>query len=176
VDLSSSRGGRARRRWLALTLLTAWAVALVGAGIWSAANDPATVREQSDLAQGRRTLDGAVEAVVAAAGPGVTPEIGGHLVTTGCRLSLVRSGTAVERVVVLRVPGGQEQALLDKLADRLPRRWETRHGPGSGDLYADAGDFVRVDGEVTGEGEVRMTASTGCRAGADPELSGAGGQ
>ena len=170
MNPTSPHGGRTRRRWLVAALLTAWALVLLAAGVWSAATDPATVREQSELAQGRRTLDRAVEAVVAAAGPGAAPEVGRHVVTTGCRLSLVRRGTAVERAVEFRVPAGQERALLDKLAERLPRGWEVRRSRGSAVLYADAGDFVRVDGEVTGEGRVRVTAGTGCRAGTDPEL------
>ncbi|HEY8452441.1 MAG: hypothetical protein FWJ70_17735 [Micromonosporaceae bacterium] len=167
------RGGRPGRwRWLLPAVAAAWAVALVAAAVWSAHHDPPTVRAQSDLSRGRQVLDEAVDAVVAAAGPGVVERVGGYRVSTGCRLSLVRRGTDVARVVVLTVPPGQEAALLDKLADRLPREWRPRHRGGT--LYADAGEFVRVDGEAVAPGEVHVTARTGCRPGRDPVLSGTG--
>lgn len=166
------RGGRTGRRWLLPVVAAAWAVALVVAAVWSAHHDPATVRAQSDLSRGRQVVDEAVDTLVAAAGPGAVDRVGGYRVTTGCRLSLVRHGSEVARVVVLTVPPGQEPALLDKLVDRLPDRWRPRQRGGT--LHADAGEFVRVDGEVAEPGEVRVTVRTGCRPGRDPALDGAG--
>lgn len=158
-----------KRRWPALVLISAWAVALVIAGVWSAHQDQATVRAQSDLAEGRRTLDRAVTEVVTAAGPVGTQVL--QYRTSDCQISMARDGTSLERVVVLDVPRGREEAMLDRLVDELPSQWHPRHGVG-GRFHADAGDFVRLDGEVVDPGLVRLTASTGCRPGEDPALSG----
>lgn len=154
--------GRNRRRWLVIGLVTAWAVGLLVAGAWSAHDGPVSVREQSPLAQGQRTLDRAVDTVVAAAGP-VPAEVGDHEVTNGCRITMARRGTAVDRTVVLTVPAGQEPALLDRLAERLPADWEARHFRGSSRLRADAGHYVSVTAEVDDPGRVTVTLRTGCR-------------
>lgn len=153
-----------RKRWvvLAVSLVSLWAVALVGAGVWSAQNGAPTVREQSGLEQGGQALDRAVDAVLDAAGSGVTSEAGIKR-TSGCRLTLARQGTAVEREVVLAVPEGGETPLLDRLAERLPAQWDTQYNRSRQRLSADAGDFVTVVGEVTAPGRVLVTAATGCR-------------
>lgn len=159
-----------RKRWIAAALMSVWVVALVVAGVWSYRTDAPTVREQSELAQGRQALDRAVEAVASAAGSGVTVEVGDYQVTTGCRVTLARQGTAVEREVVLTVPEGGEAALLDRLAERLPQRWPSRHYRAGQRLSADAGEFVTVVGEVAAPGRVDVTAATGCRPGDDADL------
>jgi hypothetical protein len=159
----AARPARSRRRWVVAGLLVAWAVGLAIAAGWSAHHDPATVREQSTFAQGSATLDDAVDTVVAAAGPGVRAEVGAREITEGCRLTLARQGTEIDRTVVLAVPEGQEPALLDRLAERLPPEWDPRHFRGSSRLRADAGDFVAVVGEVDEPGRVAVTFRTGCR-------------
>lgn len=159
----AARPARFRWRWVVAGLLVAWAVGLVVAAAWSAQHDPATVREQSTLAQGSQTLDDAVDTVVAASGPGTRAEVGERQLTEGCRVTLARRGTAIDRTVVLTVPEGQEPALLDRLAERLPPEWNARHFRGSTRLRADAGDFVAVVGEVDEPGRVAVTLRTGCR-------------
>lgn len=158
-------------RWVAMSLLALWGVVLAVAGFWSSQHDAPTVRAQSPLAEGRAALDRAVTIVVSAAGPGVTAEVGEYQITEDCRLSLTRRGTAVTQEILMTVAEGEEQALLDRLAQRVPESWEARSYPTLARFHADAGHFVRVDGEVAGAGKVRVTVNTGCRPGEDPELS-----
>jgi hypothetical protein len=164
----------ARPRWPVVALLVGWALVLVVAGVWSAHHGPATVRGQSGLEQGRQTLDRAVESVIAAAGPGVTSEVHDYQVREGCRLTLARGGTTVDRVVVFTVPAGYELRLLDRLAERLPAQWRSQYFRGAGRLVADAGDFVSVTAEFADPGQVRLLVSTGCRPGTDLAVTGAG--
>lgn len=152
-----------RRRWWVTGLVAAWALLLIGAAVWSAHYDEPTVREQSQLTEGRETLDQAVATVVEAAGASVTAEVEPYELTTGCRVTLGRSGAEVDQTVVLTVPQGQEPALLERLVERLPPEWEARYNPNRNRFFADAGDFVALRGEVGDPGQVRLTASTGCR-------------
>ena len=152
------------RRWL-IVLALVWAVLLIAAGVWSAANDPPTVREQSSLERGRARVAEAVELVRRAAGPGVDVDVRPPEVTTGCELSVTRSGSELDQVVVLTVPRGEEAAVLDRLAERLPPDWEANRFRDPERLVADAGEFVSVRAEVEAPGEVRLTLGTGCRPG-----------
>lgn len=149
-------------------LVAGWAVVLLAGAAWSAFRDPATVIEQSSLAEGRQALDLAVATLVEAAAP-ATAEVQPYQVTR-CQINFARRGTEVDQTVVLTVPVGQEPALLDRLVVRVPARWEARHVAGRNRFTADAGDFVAVRGEVTEPGQVRLTAGTGCRPGTDPAL------
>jgi len=152
------------RRWL-IAAAAVWAAALLVAAVASARTDPATAREHSPLDRGRQTLDGAVAAVLAAAGAGVTAEVAGYELATGCRLTLSRDGSTLERAVLLTVPAGQEPALLARLAERLPAGWGARHHESTQRLVADAGDFVSVRAEPAEPGRVEVRMSTGCRPG-----------
>jgi hypothetical protein len=157
--------GRSRwRRW-AVPLVVMWAAVLVVAGGWAAHHGTATVREQSPLAAGQQTIDDAVDAVLAAAGPGARPLVGDPEITEGCRLTLARRGTSIDRTVLFTVPEGQEPAMVERLVDRLPEHWDVRYFRASSRLRADAGDFVVVTGEVAQPGQVRVTLGTGCRPG-----------
>jgi hypothetical protein len=159
----------ARRRWWAAGLVGGWAVALLVAAIWSAHQGPATVRPQSGLAEGWQALDRAVAEVVEAAGPGVTVDLQPYERRPGCRVTLARRGTELDRTVLLTVPAGQEAALLDRLVTRLPAEWDARYHAGRNRFFADAGDFVAIRGGVADRpGQVTLTAATGCRPGADP--------
>lgn len=151
-----------RRRWWITGLVAAWVLALLVAAAWSAHRDPATVREQSDLASGRRTLDQAVARIVAVAGPQVAAEVQPGL-TSDCQITLSRRGSELEQTVVFIVPAGEESGLLDRLAGGLPGEWGARYHSGTDRLRADAGDFVAIRGEVAEPGRVRLTADTGCR-------------
>ena len=154
-----------RRRWWVAGLVGGWAVALLVAAIWSAHHDPATVREQSDLAEGRRALDRAVAELVDVAGPAVTAQVGPLQASPGCQVTLARSGTELDRTVRLTVPAGQDPAaLLDRLVEELPADWGASYRPGANRFFADAGDFVAVRGGLAEDGSrVELTAETGCR-------------
>jgi hypothetical protein len=156
-----------RKRWWVAGLVGGWAVALLVAAIWSVHHDPATVREQSDLAEGRRALDRAVAEVVDTAGPAVTAEVGPLRTSPGCQVTLARSGTELDQTVRLNVPAGQDPAaLLDRLVEELPAAWGASYRPGANRFFADAGDFVAVRGGVAEDGSrVELTAETGCRPG-----------
>jgi hypothetical protein len=143
---------------------------LFGAAIWSSQHDPATVREQSPLVEGRQALDRALDLVVATAGPDVAAELEPYQLTPGCRVTLARRGTELDRTVVLTVPAGQEPALLERLVESLPAEWGARYHLASNRFFADAGDFVAVRGGVAEPGQVELTAATGCRPGGDPGL------
>jgi hypothetical protein len=162
------------RRWWAVGLAV-WALSLLVAAVWSAQNDPATVREQSDLATGRHTLDRAVSTMVTVAGPAVAADVRPYELADGCQLTLSRSGTELDQTVVFTVPAGQEEAVLDRLVTGLPEAWGARYNPNINRFFADAGDFVAIRGEVGEPGEVRLTAATGCRPGTDPGLPGSAG-
>lgn len=150
------------RRWLVAAAVV-WALLLVTAGAWSAANDPPTVREQSSLAQGQSRVDDAVATVRHAAGPGVGIDVRAPELTSGCRITVARSGAELEQVVVLTVPPGEEAALLDRLAQRLPAQWQPFRLTDPERLLADAGDFVSVRAQPAADGEVHLTLRTGCR-------------
>jgi hypothetical protein len=154
-----------RKSWWAGGLVAAWAALLLGAASWSSHHDPATIREQSPLAEGRQALDRALDLVVATAGPEVAAELEPHQLTPGCRVTLARRGTELDQTVVLSVPPGQEPALLDRLVAGLPADWGARYHLASNRFFADAGDFVAIRGGVTEPGHVRLTAATGCRPG-----------
>lgn len=162
-----------KRRWWAAGLVVIWALVLVGAAIWSARFDEPTVRGQSELTAGRQTLDRAVEMVAdAAATAGGAVDVEPYELTSGCRVTLVRPGTEVAQTVVVTVPEGQEEAMLTQLTEQLPGDWGARYNPNVNWFFADAGDFVALRGQVGDPGQVRLTASTGCRPGDDPELAG----
>jgi hypothetical protein len=155
-----------RRRWL-VAVVVAWALFLAGAGAWSAFRDPPTAREQTTVQQALPTVDAAIAEVAAAAGGDVVAAVGGYRAVGGaCEITSARDGARYERVVLLFTPPGTEPALLERVADRLPDRYDARVQRTGGRpraFAADAGDFVTVRGSVGGEGEVRVAADTGCR-------------
>lgn len=151
------------RKWWIGGLVAAWVVGLLVAAIWSSQNDPPTVRGQSDLDSGRETLDRAIATVVEVAGPAATPDVQPQQLTTGCRISVSRSGSEVDQTVLLTAPAGEEPMLMDRLVAELPAGWGARYYPDTNRFRADAGDFVAIRGEVVEPGQVRLTAGTGCR-------------
>ncbi|MEV6814546.1 hypothetical protein [Micromonospora sp. NPDC051296] len=142
----------------------AWAVLLAGLTWMSARNDRPTVREQRTLVQAVPVVDGAIGELVAAAS-GAVPALVPPEVDRGCRITPFAEGATLKRQVELAVPGGEERALLEGIADRLPPAWRagvrvTSEGPR---LRADAGEFVTVQGRPVADGRVRLTVDTGCR-------------
>ena len=138
-----------RRLWWA-GLVAAWAVGLLVAGIWSVHHDPPTVRAQSDLSSGARTVEAAAATLRELVAPVVSTAPTELTEITDCRLALGRTGQKLTQRLTFQVPDGQEQALLERLAEQLPEQWQARHYPSSQRFYADAGNFVTVRGEVSG--------------------------
>ncbi|WP_368050937.1 hypothetical protein [Micromonospora sp. C28SCA-DRY-2] len=141
-----------------------WAVLLAALTWVSVRDDPPTVREQRSLDQAGPVVDRAVGELVAAAGDAVlalTPA----RVERGCRVTPFADGATLARGVDVVVPAGEERALLERVADRLPAGWGAgvRATPDGPRLRADAGEFVTVEGRAGTDGRVRLTADTGCR-------------
>ncbi len=154
-----------KRLWITVGL-AAWAVFLVAAGAWSARNGKPTVREQTTIVEALPTVDRALAAVVAAAvGPRAVVGVGGYDKTGSACEAGNQTGERYQRVATVYVVPGTEGDLIDRVAGGLPRDWKTsvRHRDGLHALRADAGFYVRLTGSVTGTGELRFTADTGCR-------------
>ncbi len=147
-----------------VVLTVAWAVLLAGLTWVSTREDPPTVREQRTLAQAGPVVDGAIGELVAAAS-GAVPALIPPEIDRGCRITPFADGATLVREVELAVPGGEERARLELIADRLPATWRagvrvTSDGPR---LRADAGEFVTVKGRPVADGRLRLTVDTGCR-------------
>jgi hypothetical protein len=153
-----------RGRWL-VAVVVAWAAALGVLAYVSVRNDPPTVRDQRTIGEARPLVDRAVGELAVAAGSDGVLSISGYEVTGGCRITPFRSGETLERDVTIYTAETDAPALLDRIAERLPRSYEAgvRHGQEHDTLRADAGEFVSVRGGVTAPGVVILTVDTGCR-------------
>ncbi|MGI5213140.1 hypothetical protein [Plantactinospora sp. CA-290183] len=155
-----------RRRWLHAGV-AGWAVVLLVATAVSVHRDEPTVREQRSVGQATPVVERAVGDLVVAAGPEVVVELAEPRRRTGCRLTPLREGATLEAGVTLRAPAADADAALDRIADRLPPHYHAgvgREPDGAArSLWADAGEFVLVEGEVSEPGLVTLTVSTGCR-------------
>lgn len=143
----------------------AWALVLGGLAYLSVRNDPPTVRDQRSIGEARPLVDRAVGELAVAAGSDAVLSISGYEVTGGCRITPFRSGETLERDVTIYTGQTDGPALLDRIADRLPRSYEARvrHGREHDTLRANAGEFVSVRGGVTAPGVLVVTVGTGCR-------------
>jgi hypothetical protein len=154
-----------RRRWL-WGIGVGWGVFLLAAGLYAIADGEATVKEQRTITQAQPVVDRATEAVVAAAGPVAGVVIGRYESRDSCRISAIRLGADYQRAVQFYVRPGTEQQLLETMRAGLPKSYRAAligRGASGGALFADAGEFIRVIGTVAGTGQVKVTASTGCR-------------
>lgn len=144
-----------------------WAAVLLGASYVSIRRDEPTVREQRDIEQAIPIVERTVGDLVAAAGPEVVVELGEQRLRTGCRVTLVRDGATLDAPVVLRTPAAEADALLERIADRLPASYRasvSRNADGGvRTLWVDAGEFVYARSESTAPGVLRLTVRTGCR-------------
>jgi hypothetical protein len=126
-----------------------------------------TVREQRSIAEASPVADRAVGELVAAAAvdPDVAVELPPRRLSTGCRLTPIRSGASLERDVVLRTTGADGPGLLERIAQRLPAGYRAGARRVDGDLRlrADAGEFVAIAGQPSGPGTVTISVTTGCR-------------
>ncbi|GGM13177.1 hypothetical protein [Micromonospora yangpuensis] len=152
-------------RWLVAATVV-WAVLLAALTWRSVSDDEPTVREQRTLAQAGPMVDRAVGEIVAAAGDVPVVLLGPDRLDRGCRITPFDDGATLRRTVELLVASDSElRPLLERIAAGLPADY--RAGVRVSDrglrLYADAGEFVTVEGEPSGPGRLRLTADTGCR-------------
>src|SRR5262245_50676538 len=112
-----------RRRRVLIALAVAWALALVGTGIWYSFHGTATVRDQTTVAQAEPRVDTAVGRVLVAAGSEPVPAVSGYEKAGDCDLTPVRGGALYQRSVRLYVPVGGERDLLGRVAAGLPREY-----------------------------------------------------
>jgi hypothetical protein len=141
-----------------------WIAALLGGGIYYALHGHATVREQTTIVDAQPVVDHAIADVVNAAGPGPVDAITGFTRIGPCSITPVRRGFEYQRTVTLYTKAGAEQSLLDAIAAKLPARYgASASAKPVASLYADAGDFVAVNGSKKGPGAVFVRATTGCR-------------
>ncbi|WP_433648860.1 hypothetical protein ACQP2C_17895 [Micromonospora zamorensis] len=152
------------RRWL-LAATAAWAVLLALLTWTSVRDDPPTVREQRSLDQAGPVVDRAIGELARAAGAAGLLELGPARIAEGCRVTPFADGARLRRDVGVLAPTGTEQTVLEGIAERLPASWRAGVGPGLNgiELYADAGEFVAVQGRPTADGRVRVVVDTGCR-------------
>lgn len=150
------------KKWLWWLVGSAWALLLLGLGVWSAMHSPATVRDQSPISSGKATIDRVVGEV-----RGDLPDRwrfdddGYH--ENPCRITPMRDGAAATRTLTLSGPEGTEAEALTKLAAGFG---DVRLRPAEGTpegFYVDAGNFVAVRAQVNGPGIVVLELKTGCR-------------
>jgi hypothetical protein len=151
--------------------VVAWTAALVGLGAWGVLRGGATDRGQTTVAQAAPVVDRAsVDLASAATVDGLAVVSISDFVNVGsCRVTVFRLGARYQRVVTALVRLGGEDALLRRVAGRLPRGYDatvTTRAPVT--MTADAGLFVTVSGSVASPGVVRFVVDTGdCRSTGD---------
>jgi hypothetical protein len=146
-------------------LAAAWGLLLLGLGVWSAQNSPPTVREQSDLASGKKTIESVVDqatATITGAVPAAKLADGGYQENV-CEITPMRDGKTAVRALTVTGANGNEAEVLRALRERWPGA-SLQPGVGLPDgLFYDAGNFVLVRGKVTEPGTVVLEMLTGCR-------------
>lgn len=148
-----------------------WALVLgVTAYVASRSGKP-TAPEQTSVAQARVGVDEALARVAGAAGAETVAALSAYQLNSGCRITTVRKGTDLSRMIQFYTAPGGERALLDRLAAALPESFRARVprpiGSGTPALRASTADFVTLHSQVVGPGEVRVEAEAGCRTGTD---------
>jgi hypothetical protein len=150
-----------RRRRVLIALAVAWALVLMGTGIWYSLHGSTTVRDQTTIVKAQPRVDEAVAKVLAAAGTEPVPAISGFDKAGDCDLTPVRPGAQYQRSVRLYTKQGGEADLLRQIATGLPAGYKAKVKGGR--MVADAGYYVLLTGSVEQTGVVKVVASTGCR-------------
>jgi hypothetical protein len=165
---------RKPRRWI-VAVGIAWTVVLVALGGWAVLHSSVTDREQTTVAQAVPTVNRAVADLASAStvdGQAVVA-VGDFTKAGPCKVTLFRSGARYERVVTALVQPGTEDALVRRVAARLPASYKamiTIRAPLT--MTADAGFFVGVDGTTEAPGVVQFVVDTGgCRSAGDVPAS-----
>jgi hypothetical protein len=152
-----------RVKRLVVTAAVVWGLIVLGLGYYAVREKPATIRDQTTIAQALPTVDAALTDLAAGLDPATSvPVLSGYaMVGRSCSVTLAREGARWERTLVVYTSDGGEKALLERVKAALPTRYKPSlvHNV----LSADAGNYVAVRGGVTGPGQIRFTADTGCR-------------
>jgi hypothetical protein len=155
------------RRWI-VAVVVIWSLLLVGFGLWGVLHTQVTDREETTVAQALPAVDRAAADVASASTvDGQAVVAVSDLSSAGpCKVTVFRSGARYQRVVTALVQPGTEDALIRRVAARLPTGYHamlSRRSPLA--MSADAGLFVGVNGAMSGPGVVRFVVDTGdCRA------------
>ncbi len=156
-----------RLRRFAVLVVAAWLVVLAVGGTLYALRGAPSAREETTVSQAAPTVDRALVDLARAAGPDTVTTIDWYRRTGTCDVTAARSGVRYQREILVYTAPGGEAAAVSRLAAGLPARYRATVAPDGDDrsvLTADAGDYVAVQGGYAGEGLVRVTADTGCRA------------
>ncbi|GGJ91316.1 hypothetical protein GCM10010123_21410 [Pilimelia anulata] len=142
----------------------AWGLLLALLGYRSAADGPATVREQRPVAAAAPTVDRATVEVARAAAAAGAPFVLDPARLRSCDLTPLRPGAALDRELTVVAPGGDAAALLAALRRALPAGYGASLGRSADGprLAADAGDFVALTAAASGPA-IAVLISTGCR-------------
>lgn len=154
------------RRWTVI-LAVGWAVLLVAGIVYAIRTGGPTGRDQTTVAQAQPEVERAIATVATAAlaDDNAVVAISGFDRVGECSVTLVRGGEQYQQVLIASVAPGTEEALLRRVADRLPGTYgATVRGGSVPRLVADAGYWIRLSASVTSPGRVRFVADTGvCR-------------
>jgi hypothetical protein len=157
------------RGWM-VAALVAWLVVLAAAAGWALWRGAPTAREQTTMVDAAPVMTRVqAELAAAASADGLAVVALSQVERSACDVSVARRGVRFQAPVLAFVPPGTEQALLQRIADRLPPSYEAHLRAGTVPrLVADAGLWVAVAGSVVAPGQVRLVADTGaCRVLAD---------
>lgn len=156
------------RSWI-VAVVVVWAAVLVGGILWAVDHGEPTARDQTTVQDALPVVDRAAGTIVAAVNTDgqAVAAISGLSKAADCTISVLRDGTRYQRVVSVFVAPGTEEALLGRLAERLPSDWHATVRTGAAPrLTADAGLYVGVTATVGAPGTVRFVIDTGdCRPG-----------
>ncbi|HLT09571.1 MAG TPA: hypothetical protein VK028_02035 [Micromonosporaceae bacterium] len=159
------------RRWVVVAT-TVWGLLLAGGVVWSVYRGEPTAREQTTITDADPVTRRAVAELARASTVdrlAVVALQAGEL--SECEVSLARDGLRLQVPMLAFVAAGTEEALLQRIAERLPDSYQAKVRTGDNPrLTADAGLWVAIIGTVIAPGQVRLVVDTGdCRpAGSDP--------
>jgi hypothetical protein len=150
-----------------LALAVVWGLVLVIGAVLAIREGPPTAREQTSVAQAAAVVDRAAAQVASAASVDglAVVAISGFERAGVCRVTLLRRGARYQRSVTAVVTAGTEQALLERVAARLPPSYAASVRGGTAPrLTGDAGFYVRITAGVSAPGQIRFVIDTGdCR-------------
>lgn len=150
-------------RWLKV-LTGFWVAVLLAGALYYSFHGKATVRGQTTITQAQPVVDRAIADVVNATGSGPVVAISGFTRIGACSITPLRGGFTYQRTATLYAAPGSESSILAAIALRLPSRYHAESATAPVvSLYADAGDFVAVNGAEKSPGQVLIRATTGCR-------------